>query len=148
MDFAARLDDAARYIASGLGLGVFDGTDLPQGVAWLQRSGIAHRVIWAPVEDALAEGWRTDTDDEQDVTADFDQVMCLEDRAAEGMGSARVYGGSFLWPVTKDDKERWHLPLTIGEHEVTAVQVVTGREAVPRMWETDPGSPLFGRPRS
>lgn len=144
-DFRQRVDSAAQYIASGLGLGVFGGSGPTTALDWLLLSGLAHRVVWAPAEDALAEGWRTDTDAEQDATADFDALTRLEDRATEAMGAARVYGGSYLWPVT-DDVERWGEPLTEGEHNVSAVHVVTGREAVPRTWDSEPGSPGFGRP--
>ena len=65
-----------------------------QAGALVVRSGIAHRIVWAPAEDAMAAGYS--------VTG-APEATDLRDVAVEATGAARARGGAWLWPVTTTD---------------------------------------------
>jgi hypothetical protein len=105
--------------------------------ALVVRSGVAHRIVWAPAEDAMAAGYS--------VTG-APEATDLRDVAVEATGAARARGGAWLWPVTTTDGEELRKPLGRGPHKVSAVHVLTADEVMPLTWETDPTKPDWGRP--
>ena len=131
----------ARHAASGL----WHSWLRPEERARLAGTkGIYHRVVWAPPQDALADGWATHTGDEQDATAEIDRDLGVEWALLEARAAARQDGGAWLWPVTDDDD--WSEPLGDGPHEVAALHVLTQIEVTPLSQEHDPLSPSWGRP--
>src|SRR5690606_16406263 len=68
--------DASGWLAAALGIEAATACDLSLGdLAVLARTGIGHRICYAVPQAALAEGWRTsvEEDDENDVNADLDE---------------------------------------------------------------------------
>lgn len=121
--------------------------DDPSGAYWralAERSGLAHRLVWSIPDDAMSEGWRTDTDDGQDVTRDLDARLGVEDATREAWGCARMDGGAWLWPVI--DAADWRTPLGEGSHQIQALHVLTRPEVEPIAWDPDPRSPTWGAP--
>ncbi len=115
-------------------------------IDWLVTSdGLARRVTYGPVEDAMGRGWRVDEDGERDVTRDLDARLDLEGRITEVGTSARQYGGAWLWMVVEGDDDLTE-PLGEGPHEIAAVHVIDQREARPYGWDDDPASGRFTRP--
>lgn len=126
----------------------------PGSPAWLSAEeidwlvvtdGLARRLVYGPVEDALGRGWRTDTPDDRDATREIDGRLDLERRVSEALASARQYGGAWVWPVTDDDADLSE-PLPSGEHAISAVHVVDQREARPFRWDQSTRSGRFTRP--
>ena len=107
--------------------------------------GIYHRIVWAPPRDALADGWATHTDDNQDATTDLDHDLAVESAILEARASARQDGGAWLWPVTDDDD--WTEPLGDGPHDVVALHVLTQKEVASLRQEHSPLDKAWGRPR-
>jgi len=150
---AFRLDSIANAVGSfvnsvaeGMGFGVHDQGRQLDTWQWLTRSGIAHRVVWGPPEDALAHGWRTVAgDDVKDITEKLDSELSLQEIAIDALGAARIDGGAYVWPVT--DGDEWSEPIDLSQpHSITAVHVIEKDEMSPRSWDLDPGSPSFGLP--
>lgn len=113
----------------------------------LVDSGLMHRIVMAPAEDALALGWSTTEGERSDVTKDLDAALDLEDRLLNADASARADGGSWLWLIVRGDMD-YSTPLPPGPHEVAAVHVVTRDEARPLSWVQDLESPRYGRPET
>lgn len=105
--------------------------------ALVVNSGIAHRIVWAPAEDAVAAGYSVEG-------AEGATDLC--EVAVEALGAARALGGAWIWPVTTTDTEELAKPIGPGPHKVVAVHVVSADEAMPVLWDTDPMSPTWGRP--
>lgn len=112
----------------------------------VSKSGLAHRLVWAIPEDALAEGWAIDTDNEQDITRDLDRRMRIEEQLIKAAGSARLDGGAWLWLVTEGDD--WREPLPQGA-KIVQVHALSQPEVIVNIaqMETDPASREFGRPK-
>lgn len=115
--------------------------------ALLVRSGLAHRLVHAPPEDALALGWSTvdGEEEDRDATAELDASLGLEDVLLNAAVSARADGGAWLWLIVRG-AESYEDPLPPGPHDIAAVHVVTREEARPLTWVTDLESPHYGRP--
>lgn len=105
--------------------------------ALVVNSGIAHRIVWGPSEDAVAAGYSVEG---------AEGATDLREVAVEALGAARALGGAWIWPVTTTDSEALSKPLSPGPHKVEAVHVVGADEALPVLWDTDPMSPTWGRP--
>lgn len=110
-----------------------------QAGALVVRSGIAHRIVWAPAEDAVAAGY---------TVVGAPDATDLRDAAVEALGAARARGGAWLWPVTTSDGDELRKPIAPGPHKVLAVHVITADEAMPLTWVADPASPDLGRPET
>ena len=138
--------DASGWLAAALGIEAAAACDLSlSDLAALARTGIGHRICYAVPQAALAEGWRTslEDDDENDVNADLDERIGTEQQLVTALASSRALGGSWLWPVTAAPLAE---PLTVGRHEILELRVVTAREATATEWVSDRGAKGFGRP--
>lgn len=110
-----------------------------QAGAMVVRSGLAHRIVWGPAEDAVAAGYSVQ---------DAPDATDLSDVAVEAIGSARALGGAWIWPVTTTDAAELATEIGPGPHTVSAVHVLTAEEVRYLTCETDPASPYWGRPRT
>lgn len=110
----------------------------------LTTSGIAHRIVWSVPEDALAQGWTTEGDD-QEALDKLDDRLRLEDRLLTVAGAARADGGAWLWLVVRGDDD-FAAPLGEGPHDIAAVHVVERDELVAESWSLDLESPDYARP--
>lgn len=146
---AWRLADSVASIATGLGvLGVDKARDArPAGPAWLSPQeednavvveGILRRVVYAVPEDALAQGWRTDSRNsaERDITADLDDELGLESVLEEVDAVARQYGGCYALVVV-DGVQDLRKPLPPGPHTVLAIHPLMALECLPLTWSAD-----------
>lgn len=109
-----------------------------QAGAMVVRSGLAHRIVWGPAEDAVAAGYSVEG---------APGATDLSDVAVEALGSARALGGAWIWPVTTTDRDELVTPIDDKvAHKVLTVHVLTAEEVRALTWETDPASPYWGRP--
>jgi len=136
-------------VATGLGvLGIDKARDArPAHPAWLSPQeqddavvveGILRRVVYAVPEDALAQGWRTDSRNsaETDITADFDDALGLESVLEEVDAVARQYGGCYALMVCEGVQDL-RKPLPPGPHNVIAIHPLMALECLPLTWSTD-----------
>lgn len=143
---AQRLRTDARTLWRRAAAGLFD----RDHTAYLPED-LQHRVVWVVPEDALADGWRVDDDDEQDVSRDVDIRLRTEEVMTQAAGLARLgdghtHGGSFIWVVYAGDTS-YALPAREGA-EVVQLHAVSCTELRPTKWEADPTSDRFGQPVS
>jgi len=147
------------YDSGGLGIGLTPGAEAaytgrmggPAAArALLTRSGLAHRIVWGPVLDALARGWSTDTDGTTkegadkglDLTRDLDQRLGLLEAMRDALASARADGGSWLWLAAKGaDYSKPRPPGTPTDR----VQVLGANEVEVQTLDADPASQTFGK---
>jgi hypothetical protein len=144
-----RLADSVSSVATGLGvLGIDKARDARPGQpAWLSPQeqdsaviveGILRRVVYAVPEDALAQGWRTDSRNsaDTDITADLDDALGLESVLEEVDAVARQYGGCYALKVC-DGVQDLSKPLPPGPHDVIAVHPLMALECLPLTWDAN-----------
>jgi hypothetical protein len=144
-----RLADSVSSMATGLGvLGIDKARDArPAHPAWLSPQeqddavvveGILRRVVYAVPEDALAQGWRTDSRNSAatDITADLDDALGLESVLEEVDAVARQYGGCYALMVCEGVTDL-RKPLPPGPHDVVAVHPLMALECLPLTWDAN-----------
>lgn len=144
-----RLADSVSSVATGLGvLGIDKARDArPAHPAWLSPQeqddavvveGILRRVVYAVPEDALAQGWRTDSRNsaDTDITADLDDALGLESVLEEVDAVARQYGGCYALMVCEGVRDL-RKPLPPGPHDVVAVHPLMALECLPLTWDAN-----------
>jgi len=102
----------------------------------LESTGLAHRIVWSVPQDAYAGGWEVDGEP---------AGRGMIDLAIQAGGTARRYGGCYLWPVIRGEAN-WRTPLADGPHDIAATHVLSPEEATAVEWNTDIESPGLGRP--
>lgn len=143
-----RLD--SDHWGNALGAGGSSGTSLlncspehmtaSQASAFVQNEGLAHRVVWAPPEDAIAPGWTVEGEPAQQ------RIVTLATLAG---GASRARGGAYFWFVLPGEpKDDWGDPLPDGPHEDAVCHVLTADDLSPLTWDAEPGSPRWGHPVS
>lgn len=107
------------------------------------RIGLAHRLVWVVPQDALAKGWRCDSDSGQDISRDEDNYFCIEQKLLYAYGGARQNGGGWLWLVTGDGDEESEL---LPGSKVLAIHDLTMSEVTAVSMQADPRSLQWGKP--
>lgn len=114
-----------------------------------ELDGIAARIVRAPCVHALRRGFTVSTGDPQTDTAikarleDLDAVNALR----KAWQWARLYGGGAVF-IGADDGRDPREPLDVNSISSVRFTVDVDRiELIPQVWETDPLSARFGKPR-
>jgi len=115
----------------------------------LARSGLAGRIVWGPVGDALARGWATDADGAttqgplsgQDISRDLDLEIGTMSALHTALGCARADGGAWIWLASPN--ANYASPMPEGA-QITRLQALTAAEVDVLSIDPDPSSKTFG----